>query len=212
MRVVVTVEGEVTTRAAQSLATQPGVEVSLLGPSPSSQLEVVDSVEGFDAVVGRERALDAGKAAGVPVIAPGALHGLSGVAWCSPAGLALALAADLASPTRIAVALPDDPGGNESVTFPSPIDTRPARSEPLGDRSVLMAASGDPLAAALVTGDHRDRVIMDDHRFMEAIALAAGVGVWMGNPQGSLRSWDHGDPYLRTATEMGLVVGERTSA
>lgn len=213
MRVVVAVEGEVTTRAAQSLATQPGIEVSLLGPSNSPQFDVVASAEGFDVVVGRDRAVEAATAVGIPAVTTGALHGHPGVAWCSLAGVALALAVGVDSPQVVAVAVPGEGGGDQHVTFPSPINRQPARHEPVGDRSVLVAPGSEPLGAALVTGGDMDRVIMDNHSFLEAVALAAGVGIWTENPNlGSVRVWDRSDDYLRTATAMGVVIAERPSA
>ena len=203
--VVVAAEGEATRRAALSLSTHPDVEVALLGPTTSSQFPVVDSAIGYDAVVGSERAAIE---AGIPAVVPGALERHFGVEHCSIAGLALALAADLEGVGTVAVAVPGAGGGDQEVTFPSPIDSRRARAESFSGRTVFVADSPDDAAAALALGQDRHRVILDDHRFMEGVALAAGVGVLLaGYESGPV--WRHAPAYLQTATEMGLVIGER---
>src|SRR5690606_10950895 len=122
--VVVAAEGEATRRAALSLSTHPDVEVALLGPTTSSQFPVVHSAIGYYAVVGSERAAIE---AGIPAVVPGALERHFGVEHCSIAGLALALAADVEGVGTVAVAVPGAGGGDQEVTFPSPIDSRRAR-------------------------------------------------------------------------------------
>lgn len=210
MRVAVAVEGEVTTRAAQSLSTHPDVEVVLLAPATSSQFEVVDTPVGCAAVFGAGTAARVGAASRLPAVTTAGLGGQPGVAWASIRGLALALSSDLEGIRRIAAAIPGDPVGDETVVFPSPIDGRQAREEAVDSSRVLVARGEGPLASALALGGDRHRVIVDDHRFMEAIALAAGVGVLAeGGVTGPIPVWERSRPYLRTAAEMGLVIGER---
>lgn len=210
MKVAIAVEGEVTTRAAQSLSSHPDVEVVLLAPAQSSQFEVVDTPEGCVAVFGAGTAVRVAAASHLPAVTTTGLDGGPGVAWASIQGLALALGSDLDSIGCIAAAIPGEPGGEETVVFPSPIDGRQAVEEKVDSRSVLVARGEGALASALALGGDRHRAIMDDHLFMEAIALAAGVGVLgEGEVTGAVPVWERSGPYLRTATEMGLVIGER---
>lgn len=210
MRVAVAVEGEVTTRAAQSLSSHPDVEVVLLAPAKSSQFEVADTPEGCAAVIGAESAVRIAAASRLPAVATTRLGTQPGVAWASIPGLALALSSDLDSIRQVAVAVPGDPDGDETVVFPSPIDGRKAVAEEIDSRHLLVARGDGPLASALALGGDRHRAIMDDHRFMEAIALAAGVGALTeGELTGPVPAWERSRPYLRAAAEMGLVIGER---
>lgn len=213
MKVAIAVEGEVTTRAAQSLSSHPDVEVVLLAPANSSQFEVVDTPEGCVAVFGAGTAVRVAAASRLPAVTTAGLEGQPGVAWASIQGLALALASDLDSIRRVAAAIPGEPGGDETVVFPSPIDGRHAMDEKVDSRHLLVARGEGSLASALALGGDRHRAIMDDHRFMEAIALAAGVGVLgEGELTEAVPVWERSGPYLQTAAEMGLVIGERTPA
>ena len=208
MKVVVAVEGEATRRAAHSLSPHPDIEVALLAPATSTQFSVVDSAAGHDAVVGLGRAARVAAASGVPAVVAGSLDGNRGIEHCSIPGLALALAADLESPGTVAVAMPGADGGDETIVFPSPIDSRRAHPETFSGRTVFVADGHETVAAAMALGRDLHRVILDDHRFMEGIALAAGVGILVaGFESGPV--WEHAAPYLQTATEMGLVIGER---
>ncbi|HLT96986.1 MAG TPA: hypothetical protein VK070_09390 [Acidimicrobiia bacterium] len=209
MRVVVAVEGEVTTRAAHSLASHPGIEVSLLGGDGIARFPRVDDATGHDAVVGVSRAKRVALEAGIPAVVTGELDGSPGVAWASVAGLALALASGLNETERVAVAIPGDHTGDRTVVFPSPIDAQRARREMVGDREVEIAGTNGELAAALALGTQRHRVIVDHHRFMEGIALAAGV--LLVEPGVSLAVWERPDAYLQASVEMGLVIGERAA-
>lgn len=211
MRIAVAVEGEVTTRAAQSLSAHPDVEVVLLAPAKSSQFEVVDTPQGCAAVFGAGTAVRVAAASRLPAVTTSRLEGQPGVAWASIQGLAVALASDLDRIQRIAAALPGEPDGEETVVFPSPIDGRQAVEEKVDSRSLLMGRGEGSLASALALGGERHRVIMDDHRFMEAVALAAGVGILTEDElTGTVPVWERSRPYLRAAAEMGLVIGERT--
>lgn len=212
MKVVVAVEGEVTTRAAQSLSAHPGIDVTLLGPTNSSQFRTVQSVDGFDVVVGAEKAVAAAAAATLPVVSVGKLAAQPGIFWASITGLALALAGEVPKSTTVAVAVPGDAAGDQTVVFPSPIDARSAVTESVDGRRVQISRGDSSLAAVLALGPDRHRVIVDDYRFMEGVALAAAIGILMEN--GVIESsavWHHPIPYLRTAAEMGLVIGERSA-
>lgn len=213
MRVAVAVEGDVTTRAAQSLSTHPDVEVVLLAPATSTQFKVVETPDGCAAVFGADKASRTAAEAGLPSVLTNDTDDRSGLRWASIEGLALALAADMDDLHTVAIAVPADAGGTDTVVFPSPIDGRSAEERQMGGRSIFVAGVDGPLASALAFGLNRHRVVMDDHRFMEAIALAAGVGILMEDGiAGSVPVWERSGPYLRAATDMGLVIGERAAA
>lgn len=209
MRLVVAVEGEPTTRAAQSLAVHPGVdEVALLAPTTSKQFETVESAAGFDAVVGAGKAASTAARAGIAAIVTGALQGQTGVAWASVEGVAFALLEGDAATT--AIAIEGEPGGETPIVFPSPIDSRMAEEAIVDGRSLLVARGPGPLAAAMVLEPNRHRVVLDDEAFLRGVALAAGVGILLDGPvDGPVPVWERAAAYLKTASEMGLVVGER---
>lgn len=212
MRVLVAVDGESTTRAAQSLADHPGIDtVALLAPASSRQFETVTSAEGFDVVVGKAVAAETAQRAGIPAVVEDELPVDSpGVYGASIVGLALALAADLEGEPLTAVALEGEPAGDRTVMFPSPVDSRPVTEERISGRRVLVGRGEGPLQAAIALGTDRHRVVMDHARFMEGIALAAGVGILLEEAtETSLPVWERNSVYLRTAVEMGLVIGER---
>lgn len=212
MRVVVAVDGETTTRAAHSLSTHPGVdEVVLLGPATSAHFDTVRSVSGFDAVVGTEKAAVPASKAGLPAVVTGEMGTGIGISGASVEGLALALAVGVEAVHSLAIAIPGDPDGDESVTFPSPIDERPARRRRYDGHQLHVAYGSDELAAAMVLGETRHRVVVDHPLFMAGIALAAGVGVLLEAPVAEPTPvWTRAEPYLRAAVDMGLVIGERS--
>lgn len=212
MRVLVAVDGESTTRAAQSLADHPGIEaVALLAPASSRNFETVSSADGFDVVVGKAVAAETAQQAGLPAIVEGQLpEGCRGVYGASIAGLALALSEDLSDSPIAAVALEGEPDGDRTVMFPSPIDSRPATEETFAGRRLLVALGEGPLQAAIALGPNRHRVVMDQARFMEGIALAAGVGILLDQAvETAIPVWEAASSYLKAAVDMGLVIGER---
>lgn len=210
MRVAVALEGDVTTRAAHSLSAHPDIEVVVLAPAKSTQFEVVDSPVGSAAVFGRDVAVRAATVARLPVVTSGEPPPSGGVGWASIEGLTLALAAEVDDVRTLAAAIPGESAGDHTIVFPSPIHGRTAEKRNVGGRDLHVAGGEGPLAAALAFGPRRHRVIMDHHAFMEAIALAAGIGILLQGEGGeSVAVWERPGPYLRAAAEMGLVIGER---
>lgn len=212
MRVAVVVEGDLTLRAAHSLATHSRIEsVSVLGPTESNSFDVVDSVAGYDLVVGRDRAADLAAQHGVPAVVSGESGGSGGVEQCSIEGLALALAVGMEDLEHVAIALPGAPAGDDTFTFPSPIDQRQVVTEFTQSHAILVGRGEAAVAAAMACGADIHRVVLDDHSFMAGIALASGVGVFLdtGETDGSVPAWTEASSYLRTAIDMGLVMGER---
>lgn len=213
MRVVVVVEGEVTTRAAHSLAAHPEIEaVALLAPSRSEHFPTTDNPDDFDVVVGSGNAVTVAEGAGLPAVVTGRLGDQRGVSGASVMGLALALSVGVDNVEMVALAVPGEANGGTMVTFPAPIDSRPARQERYDGHPVLIAPGEGTVAAVMVLATKRHRVIVDDHSFMQAIALAAGVGVLIEGPvTDPTTAWTQAGPYLRTAVTMGLVIAERAA-
>lgn len=213
-RLVVAVEGEVTMRAAQSLVVHPGVdEVALLAPAKSLHFPTVSSPAGWDLVVGSEKAARAGRRHGIPVAVAGTLDDQPGVFLGSAVGLALALAVGVDMVETIAVALPGEASGDDDVVFPSPIDARPTIVERHDGHDIRVSRGPGNLAAVMVMGSDRHRVVLDDHSFMTGIALAAAAIVGLDAGQvTAFPVWSRSADYLQTAVAMGLVIGERAAA
>jgi hypothetical protein len=213
-RILIAVEGELTMRAAQSLASQPGVDqLSLLAPAKSASFPTVERATGYDLVVGRTVAAEVGANEGIPAVVEGTLKGQPGIYHASIQGLAMALAVGVDEVETVAIATPGDPQGRDQLVFPSPIDSRKARAKRVDGHEVLVASGPGPLASAIVLGANRHRVIVDDHHFMAGIALAAAAAVALTDPpHESLPVWTRAVDYLRVAVEMGLVIGERAAA
>lgn len=212
-RVLIAVEGEVTMRAAQSLATHPGVDqISLLAPAKSASFPTVERATGYDLVLGRGVAAEVGADEGITAIVEGTLAGQAGLYHASIAGLALSLAVGTQGVDIVGIAEPGEPQGSRRLVFPSPIDARNAREERLDGHELLVASGAGPLAAAIVLGGDRHRVIVDDHHFMAGIALAAAAAIALNDPpQGPEPVWTRALDYLRAAVDMGLVIGERAA-
>lgn len=210
-RVVVAVEGEVTMRAAHSLASHDGVdEVAVLGPTKSNSFPTVDKPDGWDVVVGRKNAADAGRRSGVVAAVTDDLVAQPGISLGSPFGLVLALAVGVEMVETLAVALPGNPGSGEQIVFPSPIDGRPAVAERHGGHAIQVGRGAEPLTAVMVLGAERHRVVLDDSKFLAGVALAAAAVVaTTTRPDRPVPAWSHAGLFLDTATAMGLVLAER---
>lgn len=210
-RILIAVEGEMTMRAAQSLAVHPGVdEITLLAPAKSSYFPTVKSADGHDMVVGGSVATEVGADSGIPAVVWGPLGDQPGLEHCSIEGLALALAVGTEAVDTVAVAIPGDPGGDQPVTFPSPIDTVQTNSRRVDGHEVLVGHTDGDLAAAMVWGSRLHRVILDSHPFMAGIALAAAAATLVDNPvDGAAGVWTRASDYLGACVDMGLVIGER---
>lgn len=213
-RVVIAVDGEVTLRAAQSLAVHPGVdEVAVLSPAENTHFATVETPDGFDLVVGTNRAAAVAAEADLPVAVTGELDDQAGVFLGSLSGLALALAVGVDDVETVAVARPGEAGGDVSLVFPSPIDSRRAKVSRVDGHELHVAGGDGPLGAAMVLGGNRHRVIVDDHAFMAGIALAGAAVVALAHPvDRAIPVWTRATDYLRAVAEMGLVIGERSAA
>lgn len=201
-------EGEAFKRAAFSLATHPGItEVAVLAPATSKHFRVVDGPHGYDVVVGRWKSP---QGHGLPTVVPDEDLDTYGIYGGSLFGLVLALAVGLNGVDTMAAALPGDTAGDTTIVFPSPIDGRSATLERFGGHPIQVARGESPLGAAMVTSPSRHRVIVDNHAFLEGIALAAAAALLAtGVSDTPTPVWTMAEPYLRAAVDMGLVIGER---
>jgi hypothetical protein len=210
VRVGLLVTGDISVRAAHSLAAHPGVdEVVVIGPAKSKSFDVVDNADGCDLLVGSGPTAPAAAARHhVPLIWDGEAPGDGIAVWgASPAGLALALATRESDPHLVAVAHPDIEVGPASRTtrFPDPIGRLETRDGLLGGMPVALARSPNEFAACLATGVKRRVTVLDHGAFLSGVALGAGVAVANGTGR---PVWESALPYLEAATEMGLVMAE----
>lgn len=210
MKIGLLVTGDVSVRAAHSLAAHEGIdEVVVLGPATSKSFEVVESAIGCDYLVGSgPTAVEAARRHGVPLIwdGPAAEDGVA-VRGASPTGFALAMAAREPDPRLVAVAHPDLAVDtfDRTTRFPQPVGRVGVRETHLDGRPVAEARSPNEFAACLAVGVKRQVTVVDHGHFLSGVALAAGIAVANG---GTTAVWEDALPYLEAAAEMGLVMAQ----
>ena len=216
MRVLVLADHEHELRVAHILASEPGVEgVAFLGSARSSFIERAESAAGYQVVVCHDgNGFDLAAAAGAAVVSAAEIDNspVPAVVGASLLGVALAMAARLESQgaqvDRVATARPDAAGaGSERVSFPRPVGRVGGTALVGSPIRVVEARSEAPWAAVMVETDGTGQAVVDDFRFLEAIALAAGVA--LVPPAGVVRVWDSPRSYLARAEQMGLVAAAR---
>ena len=128
------------------------------------------------------------------------------VAGASLLGVALAIAARLEADgsdvLRVAIAHPGGPSlGGVGMAFPPPVGK--ARGTILSEAplNVVSASTQEPWAAIVVESNSGDQAVVDEHRFLMAICLAAGVALLP--PAGIVKVWDVPDVYLSKAETHG---------
>ena len=210
MRIGLLVTGDVSVRAAHSLAAHDGIdEVVVLGPANSKSFEVVETAAGCDYLVGSgPTAPDIARDHAVPLIWDGTSPEEGVAVWgASPTGLALAMAAREPDPRLVAVAHPDlaIDTFDRTTRFPEPVGRVGVREAQLDGRPVAEAHSPNEFAACLAVGVKRRVTVVDHGHFLSGVALGAGIAVANG---GTRAVWDAALAYLETATEMGLVMAE----
>lgn len=210
MRIGLLVTGDVSVRAAHSLAAHEGIdEVVVLGPATSKSFEVVETAAGCDYLVGSgPTAVETARKHGVPLIWDGTATEEGVAVWgASPTGLALAIAARESDPRLVAVAHPDlaIDTFDRTTRFPDPVGRVGVREAQLDGRPVAEAHSPNEFAACLAVGVKRRVTVVDHGHFLSGVALAAGVAVANG---GVTAVWENALPYLEAASEMGLVMAE----
>ena len=208
MKVGVLVTGDTAVRAAHSLAAHKGIdEVVVIGPARSKSFDVVPDAGECQVLIGTgpdavKKALKLDR----PLIWDGEEHA-DGVAvyGASPQGLAVALAARESDPRVVAVAHPDLEGGDDHlVRFPDPVGQLGVKDATYGGRRLAIGQANDKYAACIAIGAERRVTVIDEGPFLAGIALAAGVAVFNEGPRAV---WEEALDYLRTATDMGLVMG-----
>ncbi|CAN5686352.1 MAG: hypothetical protein ACR2NT_00445 [Acidimicrobiia bacterium] len=219
MRVLVLADHDHDLRVAHILNSEAGVErVAYLGEARSTVVERVDSANGFDLVVGHgAKSFEVATEVGAAVITAAEvdMSPVPAVVGASLRGLGLAMAARLESTgvrvDRVATAQPNgasSKAGSEKVSFPRPvgrIDGVQLVDHPV---RVVESSSQTPWAAVMVEAGNTGQAVVDDYRFLEAVALAAAIA--LVPPAGIVRVWDSPQTYLARAEAMGLVAAERT--
>jgi hypothetical protein len=182
--------------------------VVVIGPARSNSFQVVGSAKDCDVLIGSgPDAPNIASRHGVPLVWDGDEGALGVLVWGgSPRGLTLALAAGEPDPQVVALADPDaDPGEDRMISFPLPIGRILTADVVIGDRPVALGRSDGDFVACYVKSAERELTIIDDTKFLRGVALAAGA--FLGS-DGPMAAWDRPYPFLQTATEMGLVLGE----
>jgi len=202
-------------RVAHVLAGQ-GLEVSIHGSAKSGRYPTVDDPAGIDVVVGyTATALEVADRAGCAAVtaADVEVSPVPTVAGASLLGVALAIAARLEAAgsdvLRVAIAHPGGPSlGGVGMAFPSPVGK--ARGTILSEAPIKLvsASTAEPWAAIVVESNNGDQAVVDEHRFLMAVCLAAGVALLP--PAGIVKVWDAPDSYLSQAESMGLVAARRS--
>lgn len=209
MKVGVLIGGDVSVRAAHSLAADPLADsVVVVGPAKSRSFDVVDDPSACDLLIGSGNDAPArARGFGLPLIWDGN-HPAEGVAvWgASPVGLAAAMASRERRSGMAATAHPDHKAGSgESVRFARPVGATQTDELHLGEHVVRVGKSYNEYAACQVTARSRRLTIVDRAAFMSGVALAAGISAFGGSAR---PVWDADLAYLEAATGMGLVMAE----
>ena len=214
MKALVLADEDGDLRIAHVLAGE-GLEVSIHGTAKSVRYPTMDDPGGIDVVVGYgSNALEIAAAAGAAAVTAADVDSspVPTVAGASLLGAALAIAARLeaggSEVRRVTIAHPGGSAlGGVGLVFPSPVGK--ARGTILSEAPlhVVAAATADPWAAIVVESDTGDEAVVDEHRFLNAICIAAGVALLP--PAGIVKVWDVPDPYLAKAERMGLVAAKR---
>ncbi len=202
--------GDISVRAAHSLAAHPSVDLLVVvGPAKSKSFPVVDSVDNIDLLMGSgPQAVKHAKRLGKPLVWDGNEPQEGVVVWGgSLLGLTMALASRESDIQLAAAASPDfDQGGSRAVRFPDPIGRTSTDEVFVDQRPVAIGRSSSEFAAALVESNSRRVTLVDQFAFMSGIALAAAACVAQDGFAGPV--WGAALPYLEAATSMGLVMAE----
>ena len=215
LKVLVLADQEADLRVAHTFASEPGVsEVAVLGKARSASLRTVTDPTGFDLVVsyGPQAfavATDIGAAAlsateldmsPVPAVVGASLFGL---------GMAMAAKLEAAGNKvdRMATAWPGGTSGSQQFDFPQPVGR--VSGTVLTDSPLQVVEAEAPVGYAAITVESGSlkQGVVDDHRFLAAIALGAGIALIP--PAGIVRVWDSPATYLARAEAMGLVAASR---
>ena len=215
MKALVLADEDGDLRIAHVLAGE-GLEVSVIGKAKPGRYPVVDDPTGVDVVVGyTAKALEMADRAGAGAVTAADVESspVPTVAGASLLGAALAMAARLetggSDVLRVAIAHPGGSAlGGIGLVFPSPVGRTRGTVLSEAPLNVVAAAAADPWAAIVIEANTGDEAVVDEHRFLSAICLAAGVALLP--PAGIVKVWDVPDLYLSRAEGMGLVAAKRS--
>jgi hypothetical protein len=181
----------------------------VISPAKSKSFEVLETADGCDYLLGSgPKAPRTARDHGVPLVWDGPEPEEGVAVWgASPSGLALALAARESDTRLVAVAHPDlvIDSFDRTTRFPDPVGRVGVAETQFGGLPIAQAQSPNEFAACLAVGAIRRVTVVDHGRFLSGIALAAGVAAANTSPK---PVWELALPYLKTATEMGLVMAE----
>ena len=216
MKALVLAEDDRDLRVAHVLAGE-GLEVSLHGSAKSGRYPRVDDPAGFDVVVGYTGAaleLAARARCAAVTAADIDVSPLPTVAGASLLGMALAIAARLeaggSDVLGVAIAHPGGPSlVGVGMAFPPPVGRTRGTILTESPLKVVSGSTQEPWAAIVVESNTGDQAVVDEHRFLTAICLAAGVALLP--PAGIVKVWDVPDTYLSKAEIMGLVAAKRSA-
>lgn len=216
MKVLVKADNDREVRVAHALASEPDIELALIGAARSSRIPTVENSEGFDVVIGTgSDVLSLAQKAGASAVTAAEVDSspVPTVAGASIMGAGLAIATRLeaggSDVLRVAIAQPgNSPLGGVAVMFPSPVGRVRGTLVLESPFPVVAAASQDPWAGISVEANTGDQAIVDEHKFLSTVCLAAGIALIP--PAGIIKVWDAADAYLAKAEAMGLVAAQRT--
>lgn len=199
MRVLVNLDGPHGRRVASLLADSPDVEAVAMYGRAVSEVPMAEDPADWDVLVGEP--LDEWSSLRVS-----AEHGPvdGGVSDANTTGLALAVAAFHRGAELVGVTA-DGEVGEVEVRFPPPLGSRggvEVDATGLPTERLVKVGVIDGLGGFLVQTKNERLALVDDSRFLDAITLAAAVGL----PPGPV--WEHAEEYLQRAEKLGLVVAE----
>lgn len=186
-------------RAASALLADHRVEsVGLLGRNPPStwgeRAVAIASPAGWELGVGIP------PTAGRPEVTPGPGGAVS---WAGPTGLAKSLGVRLGGRPALAGTVPGEPlSAGPRFGFPPPLGW--LRGELVDD--IHHCPTPGSLAAVMAT-DGDSLVFLDDRKFLDGTALAAGILLAIAGHRGPV--WEAADEYLDLAVQLGLVLADR---
>jgi hypothetical protein len=176
---------------------------------------VVDEPTGVDVVVGyTAKTLEIAERAGAGAVTAADVESspVPTVAGASLLGAALSMAARLeaggSDVFRVAIAHPGGSAlGGVGLVFPSPVGKTRGTVLSEAPLHVVAAPSQEPWAAIVIEASTGEEALVDEHRFLTAICLAAAVALLP--PAGIVKVWDVPALYLSRAEAMGLVAAKR---
>lgn len=217
MRVLVRADNDHQVRVAHALASEPEIELALIGSARSNRIKSVDDPTGFDVVIGPGTdVLSLAEQAGAAAVTRAEIESspVPTVAGASLLGAGLAIASRLEASgsdvLRVGVAQPGNSDlGGIAMSFPPPIGKRRGVILKESPTKVIVASCEAPWAAISVEANTGAQAVVDEYNFLAAVCLASGLALIP--PAGIVKVWDNAAGYLTKAEELGLVAAQRTN-